>query len=125
MCGRNYVKVRYQCKYILWACRSRKEGLCECRSKGINERQLEKLVCRILGMEEFDSERMKSAISRIIASGDGHFTFLFHDGHEITEYINSKSEACKEIWRDPVKRQQILEKRRQTYAERKKNTRNG
>ena len=76
--------------YVSWICRSKKETGTTCASINFTERDLEKAVASIMGVEEFNEDTFEEAVHKIIVLQNGDLQFEFKDG-SIRELVPPRS----------------------------------
>ncbi len=96
-CGSNYIRTYKTPTNANWRCSSNKKyGAKGCRSIGINEEQLKKLVAFVMEHEEFNEDSFSKEIDHITGCGDGTFNFHFTDGRSVTQFWDSRSRAIQD-----------------------------
>lgn len=86
-CGRNFQRIfqRYkEQRYIYWQCYTKRSRLGECKSLNLDERSLEQIAAKILGMKKFDSTIFRQQVEVIEVEQDGTLEFHFTDGRRKT-----------------------------------------
>ncbi len=102
ICGKNYMRnsssrTKSGTKAHVWTCGTRlRNGSKACNGKNINEIALKRTSSKVLGLEEFDSNKFDEQIEKVIVVGDDLLEFHFNDG----KIVNEKWEfnGRKEYW---------------------------
>ena len=85
-CGKNYMKraKKGNCserEYCAWVCQTKREkGSKFCMAKTIQQKQLENVCAKALGLQDFDEDIFLQKVHHMVVQEDGILEFHFNDG---------------------------------------------
>lgn len=102
-CGKNYRR-KTTATGIVWICATyNTKGKKYCpTAKQIPENTLISVCCEVLEISELDEDIFEQKIERILIPAPNELTFVFRDGHEISEQWKDRSRS--ESWTDEMRK---------------------
>lgn len=110
-CGKHYHR-KTTAAGIVWICATyNTKGKRYCpTAKQIPENTLYSVCCKVLDLQKFDADIFAQRIERILVLEPNMLTFIFCDGHKVTECWQDRSRS--ESWTDEMRIQAGLNARR-------------
>ncbi len=100
-------------KYHGWMCATRKAGQGNpCGTGDLHEDQLKKIICDVLGIDEFDDDVFLERVDHIEVTGKDQLKFFMADGTTI--HRTYESNARKDCW-TPERRKKVSQDRRNKH----------
>ncbi|MDE5763870.1 MAG: zinc ribbon domain-containing protein [Ruminococcus sp.] len=102
-CDKNYRR-KTTTTGIVWICATyNTKGKKYCpTAKQIPENTLISVCCEVLEISEWDEDIFEQKIERILIPAPNELTFVFRDGHEISEQWKDRSRS--ESWTDEMRK---------------------
>ncbi len=101
-CGNKY-KRKVRNGKVMWQCTTYlNEGKAACPAKQVPEQILYQISSEVLGLNEFDKERLENEISKILVAESNKMIFVFRDGHTTESLWHDRSR--RECWTEEMRK---------------------